>query len=140
MAHVMKINIAPNLDQIRFIAESALHAWDHQSLEDGRDQVIADMMGLLEYLSAFDNAKGVAVAAVFRVEAGIRIERSTCKGDFFDLAHRYISQNTAASIYNSNGENPASLATEQSVGVDYLPTAVRQPNDFRARSNRRAKG
>ena len=49
MAHVMKINIVPNLDQIRFIAESTLHAWDHQSLEDGRDQVIADMMGLLEY-------------------------------------------------------------------------------------------
>jgi hypothetical protein len=135
----MKIDLRPNLDQIRFIATSALHAWDYQSLQDGREQVIADMRALLDYLSAFDNAEGVAVAAVFRIEAGVRIERSTREGDIFDLAHRYISQNTSARIYSSDGDHCASVAAEQGVRVDDLPRTVDQPVDFCARPDGGAK-
>jgi hypothetical protein len=72
----MKIDICPNLDQIRFFARSALHAWDYQDLESGRDQVIADMEALLKYLGAFDDSEGVVVASVSRIKAGIRVERS----------------------------------------------------------------
>ena len=93
--HVMKINITPNLDQIRFIAESSLHAWDHQSLETGRDQVIADMAGLLEYLRAFDDSAGVVVVGVAAIEGGIRLERSTRDNDILDLVHGYICENTS---------------------------------------------
>jgi hypothetical protein len=90
----MKIDIRPNLDQIRFIAESALHAWDFQDLEAGRAQVIEDMTALLEYLAAFDNGAGVVVAGALSIKDGIRLERSTRDGDLLDLVHRYVRENT----------------------------------------------
>jgi hypothetical protein len=94
----MKINITPNLEQIRAIALSAQNAWRFQSLEDGRNQVIADMKQLVAYLDALDNGIGVVVAGVSWIEKGIRIERSTRESDIFDLSDRYMSQNTSCII------------------------------------------
>jgi hypothetical protein len=90
----LKINIVPNLDQIRFIAESAFHAWDYQDLEAGRAQVIEDMVALLEYLRTFDNGVGVVAAGALAIEGGIRIERSTREADALDLVDSYVSENT----------------------------------------------
>src|SRR6266568_4103605 len=72
----MKIDIRPNIDQIRFFARSAMHAWDYQGLESGRAQVIADMERLLHYLDAFNDGEGTVVAGVKAIKAGIRDERS----------------------------------------------------------------
>lgn len=89
----MKVNIVPNLDQIRFFARSAMHAWDYQGLEAGRAQVIADMERLLAYLDAFNDGEGTVVAGIKAIKGGVRIERSTREGDFFDLTQRYRDQN-----------------------------------------------
>jgi hypothetical protein len=85
----MKIDIAPNLDQIRFFAESALHAFDFQSPEDARASVVADMLALLGYLEAFDDSMGIAVAGIRKIESGVRIEVSTREGETFDVGHSY---------------------------------------------------
>jgi len=137
--HIMKIDIRPNLDQIRAIAKSAMHAWDFQDLEAGRDQVIADMQALLEYLSAFDHAEGVVVASVYGIEPGIRIERSTRPGDFFDLAHRYISQNTSLQIHDRNGRRCGPEMGEQRVRVDDHTQIVDRNDDLGAGADGVAK-
>jgi hypothetical protein len=133
----MKINLAPNLDQIRFYAKSALHAWDYQDLESGRAQVVADMQALLSYLDTLNDGEGVAVASVSRIKAGVRIERSTREGDFFDLVDRYISQNIEFHIDSRDcgdacpGMVKDSVRTESVSGVvdrhDDLGTVVSRP-------------
>jgi hypothetical protein len=85
----VKINIVPNLDQIRWYVYSAIHAFDFQSIEDGRDAAIADMTALLAYLNACDNGVGVVVKRVIPIEEGIRLERSNQENDILDLGHSY---------------------------------------------------
>lgn len=135
----MKINITPNLDQIRFIAKSAMHAWDHQSLEDGRDQVVADMQELLAYLGAFDDSEGVVVASVARIKAGVRIERSTSDGDFFDLTDRFINQNISLHVDQCDCEDGSSTMRKQGVRSSGSASSPDQENDFGASVDGTAK-
>jgi hypothetical protein len=114
----MKIDIRPNLDQIRFYAKSAMHAWDHQDLEGGCAQVIADMEALLAYLDALNDGEGVVVTAVSRVKAGVRVERSTREGDFFDLTDRYVAQRVQGQIDNDDhGDASSSVIPENRMGM-----------------------
>jgi hypothetical protein len=83
----MKIDICPNLDQIRTFARSAMHAFDFQSPENARADVIADMEALLEYLAVFDDGNGVAVASITKIEGGITLEAFGHKGDILHLRH-----------------------------------------------------
>jgi hypothetical protein len=83
----MRIDIHPNLDQIRFFAKSAMHAFDFQSPENARADVIADMEALLEYLAAFDNGNGVAVSSIAKIEGGITLKAFDRQGDILHLRH-----------------------------------------------------
>ena len=85
----MQINIVPNLDQIRYFAQSAKHAFDFQSIEAGRDAVIADMTALLAYLDILDNSQGIVVKRIIPIKGGIRLERSSRENDILDLGHGY---------------------------------------------------
>ena len=97
-----------------------MHAWDYQNLEAGRAQVIADMAALLAYLDALDDGEGVAVASISQIEAGVRIERSTREGDFFDLVHRYIGQNIKLHIDDRNCGDACAGMRENCVGTETL--------------------
>jgi hypothetical protein len=127
----MKINISPNLDQIHFIANAAIHAWDYQGLEAGRAQVIADMKALLAYLDALNDGEGVVVASVSPIKAGVRIERSTGEGDFFDLANRYIGQNVELDIDGRDRGDACSKVVKNSVGTERSAHVVDGQGDLR---------
>jgi len=99
----MKIDVRPNLDQIRFFAEAALHAWDFQDLETGRAQVIADMTALLDYLTKLDDGDGVAVARIIKIESGLRLEEIPGSGQILDLRDRYMERE-ASIAETSDGE------------------------------------
>ncbi len=88
-SHAMKINIAPNLDQIKFYAKSALHVWDVLPPDIARENVIADMKALLRYLDACDSGNGVVVVGIGQIERGIRLEVSRRDGQIVDLTDRY---------------------------------------------------
>jgi hypothetical protein len=88
----MKIDIRPNLDQMRFYANSAKHAFDYQSPENARASVIADMAALLRYLDICDRGAGVVVAGISQIDDGIRLERSRRYRQSLDLTHGYAEQ------------------------------------------------
>ena len=113
----MKIDIRPNLDQIHFIARSAMHAWDHQDLEAGRAQVIADMQRLLAYLDALRHGEGVVVAGISGIKAGVRLERSTREGDSFDLTDRYVAEHVHSQVDIDNRSNSGVVVAENRVGM-----------------------
>jgi hypothetical protein len=113
----MKIDIRPNLDQIRFYARTAMHAWDYQDLEAGRAQVIADMQELLGYLDGLNNGEGIAIASISRIEAGVRIERSTREGDAFDLTDRYVAERIGRVFTDPDHHcRPGAVVTENGMG------------------------
>jgi hypothetical protein len=88
----MKINIVPNTDQIRHYAKSALKVWDVLPPDLARQNVIADMEGLLAYLDACDRGDGVVIAGIRKIERGVRLEVSRTHNQIFDLTDRYIGQ------------------------------------------------
>jgi|SRR5277367_6552227 len=135
----MKINISPNLDQIRFIAKSALHAWDYQDLEAGRDQVIADMEELLAYLDALNYGEGVVVASIAPVKAGVRLECSTREGDFFDLTDRYNGQNVELDIDGNDRGNACSGMGEHGMRAKRAAPTEGSQDDLRTVIDRSAK-
>jgi hypothetical protein len=92
----MKINIAPNIDQIRFFAKSALHAWDVLPPDVARENIIADMTALLRYLDACDSGDGVVVVGISKIERGLRLEVSRRDHKVFDLTDRYAGDSDIA--------------------------------------------
>ena len=120
----MKIDITPNIDQIRFYATSALHAFDSVDLESGRHFVIADMRALLAYLDACDNGVGLAVFGIAKVEDGVRLEVSRCRGDVFEIGHVYATERTVAGepCQSENSAGPLIERVGRKEG-DHAPTA-----------------
>jgi hypothetical protein len=116
----MKIDIRPNLDQIRFFAKSAMHAWDYQDLATGRAQAIADMEALLRYLDAINDGEGVVVAGVELIKAGVRVVRSTRKGNVFDLTDRYMAENVVCDVDEGDCRNASAGITEHRMGANGL--------------------
>jgi hypothetical protein len=98
----MRIDIRPNLDQIRFFANSAMHAFDFQSPENARADVIADMEALLEYLAAFDDGNGIAVSSIAKIEGGITLKAFDRQGDILHLRHGEARANVASHPGNRN--------------------------------------
>ena len=91
----MKIDITPNIDQIRFFAKSALHAWD--LLPDrARENVTADMTALLSYLDACENGSGRVVLGIAKIEDGIRLKVSWTDPQIFDLTDGYADDRNAS--------------------------------------------
>lgn len=84
----MKIDIRPNLDQIRWFAKAALHAWD-VTPERARESVAADMTALLAYLDACDNSSGRVVLGVAKIERGIRLKINWTDQQAVDLTDQY---------------------------------------------------
>jgi hypothetical protein len=90
-----KINIAPNSDQIRWFAQSAIHAWDLFP-ERARENVIADMTALLAYLDACDNGSGRVVLGIAKIERGIRLKISWGDLESVDLTDSYAEDRYAS--------------------------------------------
>jgi hypothetical protein len=133
----MKINIAPNLDQIRFFAKSAMHAWDFQDLETGRKQAIADMKALLRYLDAFDDGMGLVVTGISKIEGGIRLERSRRYGQILDLSHGYVDPN-AISHHSGDGQG-AFVGIVEDMGPERNGSTAETELDFAPLSDGDAK-
>ena len=100
--NTMKIDIRPNLDQIRFYANSALVALRYNSDEEARKFVQADMEALLRYLDALDAGNGVVVVGIAKLECGVRLEVSRTHDKVFDLIDRYPE--SAGDITNASGQ------------------------------------
>lgn len=121
----MKINISPNLDQIRFFARSALHAFDFQSPENARATVIADMEALLEYLADLDDAVGVAVAAISKIKGGIALESFDGDKKIFDLRHGQMDGIVA--VQSGDGEGAVCRMIEDvGVNLERIPAEAKR--------------
>jgi hypothetical protein len=101
----MKINIAPNTNQIRHYAESALRVWDVLPPDLARENVIAHMEALLHYLDVCDAGNGVIVAGIRKIERGVRLEVSHTRNQIFDLTDCYMGENTTPD-HAANAERP----------------------------------
>ena|SRR5205809_4113385 len=91
----MKINITPNTDQIRFYAQSALNVWGALPEQLAKENVIADMTALLNYLDACENGSGRVVLGVSKIERGIRLKVSWADPQIVDLTDRYADDRDA---------------------------------------------
>jgi hypothetical protein len=120
----MKINISPNLDQIRFFARSALHAFDFQSPENARATVIADMQALLEYLATLDEGVGVAVAAISKVKGGIALKSFDGDEEIFDLRDGQMDR--VFTVHSSDGEGAVCRRVKDvRMNLESLPTETK---------------
>lgn len=101
----MKIDIRPNLDQIRYYAESALNVWGVLPEDMARENVIADMRALLAYLDACENGSGRVVLGVAKIERGIRLKVSWADLKVLDLTDTYADERDA-SVCSSEHQPP----------------------------------
>jgi hypothetical protein len=94
----MKINVIPNIDQIRFYAKSAMLAVQVLPPDIARDNVETGMASLLAYLDACEKGDGVVVVGVVPIERGIRLEVSRRHDQIFDLTDRYFEETEGSHI------------------------------------------
>jgi hypothetical protein len=132
----MKINVTPNIDQIRNYAKSALNVWGVLPDDLAKTNVISAMKSLLRYLDAFDKGDGIVVVGITGIERGIRLEVSRGDRQVFDLTDRYFGEGQISHVAsylqetacgNVEGMRPHSVVGAESTEVDLAVLPERKP-------------